>query len=220
MTAKAILDEIKVGNLYGNGTSENKVAKIMGVSRTVIRRVLIEKNVKIRNQSESETLKWSQMTKEQRSNQVIKAHKAIEEKDSEFFRQSSIKQAITKEKTQSKIGFLEIEIIKLLESKMIRCESQKAIDVYNLDIYLPDLNIDVEVHNSAINPHSDKRILKRATHLQKLGIPSVYLKVNGIVKLDKIIKTLMDLLGNNNLKGLTVINSKGEITTLNLELIK
>jgi len=71
----------EIAKLYLSGVSENALSKTYNVNRGAIRNRLILQGVQIRNQSEAETLKWSQMDDVQRKNQVKKAHQARRKKE-------------------------------------------------------------------------------------------------------------------------------------------
>lgn len=61
---------------YTAGESENKLAKEIGISRPTFRKRLIDAGITPRTQSESERIKWQNMTTGQRERQVMAAHKA------------------------------------------------------------------------------------------------------------------------------------------------
>lgn len=161
---------------YASGESENQIAKHFGVSRRAIRAILERGNVPVRGQSEAEALKWSQMTNAQRAKQVSKAHEAIRNAPREFFKQPSIAQAITKQRTLSKIGALEWDFIDALESRGVRCVPQKAFGPYNIDIAADDFAA-IEIHACDSNPHVHRYFRKRVVNLLEGGWQVIYVKV-------------------------------------------
>ena len=166
-------------SFYVSGNSENATAKKFGVARTAIRGMLLRNNIHIRSQSEAEALKWSKMTKEERINQVKKAHQAAKNRSPEAVRNIMLKSAKTKEKTLSKVGYLEMEFIKEFEKLGYRCKPQKAVDVYNIDIAIG--NTAVEVHVKENNPHVKVTDRKRIKYLLKSGWNVIYIKITSDV---------------------------------------
>lgn len=154
--------------------SENQIAIELGVGRRVIRTTLKRLGVHIRNQSESEAVKWSKMTDQQRTNQVKAANQAIRDKPSEFHRQSSIKQAQRKQMTHAKVGLLESEFTKAFNERGFDCIQQLAVDVYNIDIAIG--NTAVEIHINSSNPHNHPFYSKRIVNLLKLDWNVIYIK--------------------------------------------
>lgn len=137
------LPSIEIINKYTSGTSENKISIEYGVSRKVIRRILEENNVNIRNQSQAELLKWSQMTDDQRRNQVKNCHAlSIGRVPSE---ETKNKIAIARQNNTPDhyIGVGEKEFKELLSFKLIDFEYQKPILGYNLDFFIDGVAVEL-----------------------------------------------------------------------------
>jgi hypothetical protein len=178
--------------LYESGVSENVVAKHFNISRNVVRRILTENSIHIRTQSEAETLKWSQMSQEQRVHQVKGANEAIRNKPSEFHAKLAIKQAKTKERTLSKVGFLEPEFIEEFTNKGLVCIPQKACGPYNIDIATGFTAI--EIHINTCNPHSHPYYRKRIMYLLKSGWNVVYIKVGAKTNIHRAADKVCELI--------------------------
>lgn len=128
---------------YKAGESENTISKRFLVSRNVIRRILNKHNVHIRSRSESEKLKWSRMTGEQKHNQVRKAHNAVTgtAKSDDAKR----KLAITREAHTPEwyIGRGEVEFKKWLAQEGIDFKYQKAVEFYNIDFLINGVAVEL-----------------------------------------------------------------------------
>lgn len=169
---------------YVSGKSENAVSKKFGISRSAVRRRLEKAGVHIRNQSESEALKWAKMTKKQRANQVRKAHKSTANRSAKRLKEIQRMSAKTKQKSLSKVGELEMEFIKAFEKRGLTCKPQLAVDVYNIDIAVG--NTAIEIHGNSSNPHTHKGFYKRRiVNLLKRGWNVIYIKTIGDVFVDR-----------------------------------
>lgn len=152
-----------VRSMYENGMSENAVAKAFDVSRNVIRRHLIAAGVPIRTQSQAEALKWSQMTDEQRHNQVSKAHDAVTgmvRTHEEMVARAKAREKITSE---HHIGIGEPEFHEFLTNIGRPFTYQKAVDVYNIDFAIGTIAVELTaatarygVSNTAQNERAEK----------------------------------------------------------------
>lgn len=204
----------KAVDLYLSGVSENEVANRLGVGRTAIRIALVKAGVAIRNQSESEKLKWSQMTEAQRKKQVEKANQSIRSKPKEFHWESSVKQAITKQRSLAKVGSLEKEFGLAFADLGKPCIPQLAFDVYNIDLAIGRSAIEIHVNPS--HPHTHKFYRKRIEYLLKGGWNVFYIKIANKVLLHRAaekISQMIDLIEANKstVRHYGVIRGSGEL---------
>lgn len=211
------LNESEVVKLYGAGTSENQLAKQFNVSRNVIRRVLTENNAHIRNQSESESVKWANMTNEQRINQVKRAHDTVRNLPKSFFADMAVKQAKTKEATLSKVGALEAEFIEALGHEFEVVTPQKAVGPYNIDIAIG--NTAIEVHINTSHPHSHPYYTKRIVKLLKAGYNVIYIKIGSQAFVHRAAKQICALINatqwdKSNIRQYWMIRGTGELVTV------
>lgn len=132
-----------VCSMYEDGMSENAVAKHFGVSRSVIRRHLKDGGAHIRNQSESEALKWSQMTGKKRRDQVANAHKARTGSFDTY--ETRIARAKAREEMASEhhIGIGEPEFAQFLRDIGRPFTHQKAVDVHNIDFAIGSVAVEL-----------------------------------------------------------------------------
>lgn len=133
---KKDIDSDLVCNLYLSGTSENELSKIFSVARNAIALRLKERGIKRRSASEAEALKWARMSKEQRENQVKKAHdsvRGVAMSEKSLFLQSVARQSISKF-----IGVGETEIASILSGFGLCVKTQAPFFRYNLDLLVND----------------------------------------------------------------------------------
>lgn len=182
-----------INAMYQGGESENAIAKHYGVSRGVIRKRLLKAGIKPRSQSESEKLKWSKMNEHARHNQVKNAHKSnqgriVPEKE-------RILRASTREKAcnQYFVGPGEAEFCELLSDRGIYFVPQKAINIYNVDIAIGNVAVEITTdvgRYTMFNP----REIKRAKNLLNFGYHVLAVEFPDISTLigcsDYIIKTI------------------------------
>lgn len=149
---------------YIGGDSENQISKKYNVSRCTIRRILMKHNVETRNQSESEKIKWSNMSGNARANQVRNCHAASKGSKNSIEHRNKIAVARSKNPASHHIGVGEIELKFLLESCGVEFEHQKPVLGYNLDFFL--LGVDLEITSFAgRNAHFRKKPKERAINI-------------------------------------------------------
>lgn len=129
--------------LYQSGMSEKKLAEKLNVSRSVIRRRLIENNISPRGRSESMYIRMSQTSKEERAHLTKAAHDAVRGTRQSF--EYRCKVAKTREINRVGIGLHENICLELLQEYGLSCIPQKAIGPYNVDIAITKPAIIVEI---------------------------------------------------------------------------
>lgn len=155
----------RVAAMYQDGMSENAIAKHFDVARSCIRRHLHEAGVEVRGQSESETLKWSQMTDEQRRNQVAHAHDASRGKPKTHAERVMRAKTCQEATSECHIGIGEPEFKQFLTNIRRPFVYQKAADVYNIDFAIGSVAVEltsVTSRYAAGNAVANKRMKKLA----------------------------------------------------------
>lgn len=133
------LDVTDLARKYLNGLSINQLAREFNVSRPLVTRRLRELGIKLRDQSESETVKWSQMDDHARINQVAAAHAATRGKPSN----SDLElRAMTIERL-AKMTSNEILMKEWLNARGIMTIPQKAIGPYNCDLATSPVTVEI-----------------------------------------------------------------------------
>lgn len=126
---------------YIAGESCNSIAKRYEVSRRAVDRVLGLAGVTMRTQSESETIKWSKMTEEQRAKQTAAAHDAARGRIVSF--EEKCKRAQTNQYTLPNVSSYELQLMEMLDIKGIEYVPQFAIGPYNCDIAIHPVAVEV-----------------------------------------------------------------------------
>ena len=192
------VDASKVAELYESGMSENAVAKHLGIARTAVRLRLERSGVHIRSQSESEALKWSQMSDKERANQVEAANKKIRSMPDEFFIQQHIEAAKTKQKTLSKVGDLEMIFKERFEEKGFKVIPQKAVYIYNIDLAIR--NTAIEIHVTSSFPHNTATYRKRIMELLKRDWNVIYIRIQSKLSIQRAadkVSAMIDFIESN-----------------------
>lgn len=176
---------------YIDGASSLSLSKKYGVSRSLINRVLRNANVEVRNGSAANKIRFQNSTEAERKAIVKAANKAMRSRPKSFHHLSSVKQAITKYITQSKVGVHEQEVINILSE--FNPIPQLPVDVYNIDVACG--SVAVEVHVRTGYPERNAYYRKRTIELMKRGWDVIYLVVNrkglneaGLNKLYSLVK--------------------------------
>ena len=150
---------------YSRNISILELARIYGVSRRVITRVLKENWIDIRGKSEAQFIRNKKMTREERMVNTKNAH------DARRGQKDSLESLEKRAKTNNgRIGMFELETIEYLEALGVSCEGQYAIGKYSIDIFINKPLVAIEIYAS----HQG---IKRATDLRER---SKYLLNSGI----------------------------------------
>ena len=157
----------EIGERYSRGGSENALAAHMGVSRTAIRRCLRESGVHIRNQSESERLKWSQMTAAERRAQTKPAHDASRGRTKTAAELHAA--ARTRQRGATHVSDQELLLAAMLRDRGLVPIHQKAVGPYNCDLAIG--RVAVEVFGGKWHFHGDhaRRAPKRFRYILDRG---------------------------------------------------
>ena len=161
------LPEESICNDYMSGVSENELSKRHLTSRAVISRILKKNNVPRRNQSESEYLKWSQMTDEQRHNQVRACHTATIGRINTIEHREKIALARQANTPTHYIGVGEDRLKEILLLGNVEFEYQKPVLGYNLDFFVSNVAIELTSftgRNSSVKKPQQKRALNIFNH--------------------------------------------------------
>lgn len=159
---------------YDAGLSVKAIHEKTGYARSTIKRALEAGGVTPRNRSEAMFHRMANTTPEERLKLAEKAHAAIRAKGSEFFHRTALKQAVTKERTMSKVGQGEEFFADSIGQLGISYIPQKAVGAYNVDILVG--NLAVEIHRCSVHPHNESRYRKRLEFLLDCGLDVLYIE--------------------------------------------
>jgi len=159
-----------ISKRYLAGESEQKIAKSLGVSRSVIARRLAEAGIRRRTESEIRKLMWKKITSStERKRLMSAAHAAI--RDVTQSEEHRCKIAITREQRQIGIERAERILADKLRKYGLTITLQKAIGRYNVDIAIHEGSIAVEIFGGHWHGHGRHaaRFRKRFDYLLNSG---------------------------------------------------
>lgn len=193
------IDIKEVEKLYIAGYSVLKMSKHFGVSRNVITKRINELGYKTRTGSEANIIRFKDYTFEQRKAITKKANISLRGK--KYTQDKRIIRAIKREETAKKLfekypflGAGEIEIFEYLRNNKFSPTLQKAIHIYNIDIFI-NPNICIEVSRTS-HPLKSQCITKRDTNsfIEKVE----YLTNNGFIVCEINFRDTHALLSNKD----------------------
>jgi hypothetical protein len=125
---------------YISGMSENATAIKHGISRTLMRTVLLERDIAPRGRSEAETIKWSRMGEAKRRAQVKAAHQASRGRRASA--EELIRKAQSKQDTRGASHY-ELTLAAWLHERGLAPIQQLAIGPYNCDLAIHPVAVEV-----------------------------------------------------------------------------
>lgn len=165
------IDKERVASLYLSGQSIMELTRTFGVSQDTITSALKGQGIELRNRSESEKLKWSKMSPEEREGQVRKAHKAAKNRVVE--ESELVKRANAREKRGEFDSSYERKIFDFLKERGIVATPQKAFGPYNCDLFINPVAVEIFGGQWHWTGRHLSRLNKRVNYLVNLGISIV-----------------------------------------------
>lgn len=159
---------------YLGGESEKALAEAHGVSRTAIRRVIVEEGVEPRGRPQSMVVRMARTSSEERQRLTAAAHAAV--RGSHLTADQLSRRARGVERTQANTSPAERILQAMLEERGLIVSSQKAIGPYNADLAAG--SVAVEVLGGTW--HRTKRHGKRLGYFLDHGWDVIYVWVDGI----------------------------------------
>lgn len=170
-----VLPYQEIVKLYQKGKSVKALAKQFNVSRNVIYRYLSESNIPTRNRSESMYIRMAQTPLVERQRLVKKAHDAIRGRVVDI--KEGVMRANAREKTLQYVGKWEADFVNELRKNNISVIPQKAIHIYNIDIFTPP-SICMEIACFKTNPFFRKQFRTRCIYLLNSGFNIIIVWIN------------------------------------------
>src|SRR3990167_3124086 len=167
--------KIEISNLhdlfrrYQAGEPENKLAREAGISRTTMRRRLLEAGIIPRDISGSMYLRWAEANPKQRQAMLEAAHAAT--RGIKVPISAKIKHALTVENKLLQASPVELEFAKRLQAYGFKVIPQKAVYIYNLDIAIQSPPIAIEIYGGRFHSMGNHllRHFKRTKYLLNHG---------------------------------------------------
>lgn len=146
------VDDRAIVSRYASGESEKAIAESLGVSRSVVRRRLLDAGVNPRGGSESMRIRMANMTSDERKLITTHARSACTQ---------------SRQETLSVVGWGENTLRDWLVDRGCETIPQLAMGPYNIDLAVHP--VAVEVWNSATNPLRLRRAHEKAKYLRERG---------------------------------------------------
>ena len=182
---------------YLAGRSEKSIAQKLGVCRAVIRRTLLEAGVEPRNRSKAMLQRHRNMTAEERKQLASAAHEAVRGRAHPQSRQRDAARMREAGKFKVRIGPGENELANMLREKGLNVIRQKSVDVYNVDLAVGSIAVEITAAQGRLAKGKMQRRLK---HIANLGYTIVYIQAktgdNIIGNLEQLVSDL-DVLCRN-----------------------
>lgn len=138
---KIILSADTVIEQYTSGGSELAISKSFGVSRSVITRILRENQITRHTLSEANSARYVSMTQAEKNTVIKKAQDAVRGSKRSF--ESLCNSAKSRERTGNTRSTTEKTLVDMLLLRGAYVIPQKAIDIYNVDIAIGTLAVEV-----------------------------------------------------------------------------
>lgn len=127
---------------YVSGESEKSIADALGVSRSVIRRRLIEAGVDARDSTAANRLMMATRTPEENRRNVEAAHRVSHSRPRTFAHKC--KSALTRQERQTHVSPAELLLREWLQSRGIDSVPQQAIGPYNADLGAAPVAVEIQ----------------------------------------------------------------------------
>lgn len=159
---------------YQNGESSFKLADEIGYNRGSLRNRWYKMKLQMRSAGESSLLAWHGYSAEKRSHVVAAAHIAAKLRDIPL--KERFERAQSRYLRQAGIGPHENKFLKLLRAKVVEFHQQYPVSQFNVDFYLPQYNLAVEIVTGGGNKHvARSRKYRTKTILRKHNLLEIRL---------------------------------------------
>lgn len=185
------LPDQEIIELYNSGISELELSKMFNVARTAIRTRLIESGCEIRSHSEANIVSMARATFEKRKERAKAAHdslRGVKRSHDELIKRSFVRFGST---STCHIGAGERELYQYFCSLGIDAIWQKPADIYNIDIAIG--NIAVELKSGCSNIGPAKNSEARTKKIIELGYSVLYLC---FVDIESLFATIDDIVAH------------------------
>lgn len=174
--AIANIDTAQIIPLFDAGVGVAGVAKRLGTSPTVIAKYLAEKGFHLRNRSEQQAARMQSSTPDQIAKLTAKAHEAARNRT--VSKEERIKSALTREGKPDSRSKYDAAVFEIISQKYPEAIASKAIDVYNADIAIGPVTVEVFGGGWSITDRSRvSRYIKRCKEIGEFGFHTIFFMV-------------------------------------------
>ena len=197
---------------YQRGVASYLIAKKFNVSNASIRKLLVKHGIKLRGHDITNKVAAKKRTPEENKLITQKASEANRGSEHTMLHRSRL--AIAREKNPVIDPTYEQPLVEACHSLGIRVVPQKAFNKFNVDLYLPEYNVVIEIFGGGFHnkPDAVELFNNKIKYLSKNNIPVV------VVWADKLTYNPQNVLtiAQNVKRKLTIINGDGTPTTRGL----
>ncbi len=197
---------------YQRGVASYLIAKKFGVSNTSVRKILVKHGIKLRGHDITNKVSAQNRTPEE--NHAITKKAAQANKGSEHTLLHRSRLAIAREKSPTIDPVYEQPLIEVCNSSGIKVIPQKAFNKFNVDLYLPDYNVVIEIFGGNFHNKEDAVNLfnNKIKYLSSKQVPVLVVWADKLTYNPQNVLTIAQMLK----KKLTIINGDGTPTTRGL----
>lgn len=197
---------------YRRGIASYRIAKKLGVSNTYVRNLLTKRGIPLRGHPVTNKMSAARRTPEE--NREITRKAAEANLGSVHTATHRAKLALSRQMNPVIDPVYEKPLVDLCRKQGVKVIPQKAFDRFNVDLYLVEENVVIEIFGGGFHNKKDAVELfnNKINHLSRSGIPVV------VVWADKLTYSPESVLmiARSSKKNLLVINGDGTPTTRGL----
>ena len=164
-----MIDRFDVPALHAEhlaGVSIQAISKRIGVSRITLNRWFEQFGLEFRGRSEGASVRMRQMSAADRRALVAKAHGARRGQVDSL----EVRSKRAAARLEMRVGKYELELIQALAARGVKAESQWPVGPYNLDVFLNEFAVAVEIYSVATSPSRFPYLHERTEYLLDRGI--------------------------------------------------
>lgn len=194
---------------YRRGIASYLIAKKFGVSNSYVRKLLVSNGIPLRGHKITNKVSAQRRTPDENKAITQKASKANLGSNHSLLHRSRL--AIAREKNPTIDPVYEKPLLELCRTMNIPVVPQKAFSKFNVDLYLPEENVVIEIFGGNFHnkPDAVKLFNNKIQHLSNRKVPVL------IVWADKLTYNPKNVIGvaMNMSRPLKIINGDGTPTT-------
>lgn len=168
------LDTDYIIEQYTANVSEQAIAKAIGVSRSVIRRIITKAGITPRNSSQSAFIRMANTSPAERKALASAAHDARRGQTDSL--EVRMKRAM--HMSECRVGMFELELIQALSEIGVTARNQEPMGRYNLDVFIESYTVAVEIYSSHPETYRMPYLKERSKYLLDMGFSVLIIQCN------------------------------------------